>query len=223
MKGYVLKLLYGNAFRAPAFLELYSSAGGNTDLDPETIDNYEIGFGAEFTHNFNSRITLYHRERKDLIIPSSDTAPWDWVNQGSSRDQGFELEMRYDFERGTYIAGNYNFRDWKTGEPPAPKHSGKVMANIRLSRFLNFYADCQFTDEWHRWVSGDDRDKMSGYGIVNATLITKKFLKGYEGLELRGSVYNLFDKDYTTFTGPDIPNDLPMPGINYLLEIKYAF
>ena len=41
---------------------------------------------------------------------------------------------------------------------------------------------------------------MSGYGIVNVTLIAKKFLKGYEGLELRGSVYNLFNKDYDTYS-----------------------
>ena len=27
-------------------------------------------------------------------------------------------------------------------------------------------------------------------------LIAKKFLKVYEGFEMRGSVYNLFDKDY---------------------------
>ena len=34
-KGYDLKLLYGSAFRAPSFVELYDSLMGDPDLDPE--------------------------------------------------------------------------------------------------------------------------------------------------------------------------------------------
>ena len=58
---------------------------------------------------------------------------------------------------------------------------------------------------------------------VNATLITKEFLEGYEGLELRGSVYNLFDKDYTSPTDPMLPNDTPWPGRSFIIELKYKF
>ena len=97
------------------------------------------------------------------------------------------------------------------------------MANIRLSRYLNFYADCRFQDAYKRYFPGDTRDDVSGYGIVNATLIAKKFLKGYEGLELRGSVYNLLDKEYSQSKSPDLPNDWPMPDRHYLLELRYTF
>ena len=70
----------------------------------------------------------------------------------------------------------------------------------------------------------DKRDDMSGYAIVNTTLIAKKFLKGYENLELRGSVYNLFDKDYASPLGKmQLPEDTPMPGRNFLVEVKYKF
>jgi len=41
IKGYDLKLLYGHAFRAPSFWEIGFSAPG-IELDPETIDTYEI-------------------------------------------------------------------------------------------------------------------------------------------------------------------------------------
>jgi len=64
---------------------------------------------------------------------------------------------------------------------------------------------------------------MSGYAVVNTTLIAKKFLKGYENLEMRGSIYNLFDKDYTTPEPPRIPGDMPQPGRNYLVEVTYKF
>jgi outer membrane cobalamin receptor len=221
MKGYDVKLLYGNAFLAPSFNEVYEPSNGNPGLDPETIDTYEISFGAEFTDNFESRMTFYHREGKDLITQLSSTIPFIYVNEGSPRDQGLELEMRYDFGRGTYLAGNYNYQDWKTGNK-AKYHYRKIMANIRLSRYLNFYADCQLKSKSERALE-DTRDDLSGYGIVNATLMAKNFLKGYENLELRGSVYNLLNKQYKYYTSPEIPNDMPAPGINFLLEMKYSF
>jgi outer membrane receptor protein involved in Fe transport len=63
---------------------------------------------------------------------------------------------------------------------------------------------------------------MSGYGIINATLIAKKFLNGYEGLESQGSVYNLFNKDYKSPTDKgQLPNDTPRPGRNFIVEVKY--
>jgi outer membrane receptor protein involved in Fe transport len=68
-------------------------------------------------------------------------------------------------------------------------------------------------------LSGD----YSSFTLVNATLIAKKFLKGYEGLELRGSVYNLFDEDWSIYMGESVPYGWPQPGINFLLEIKYIF
>ncbi|GAG17543.1 unnamed protein product, partial [marine sediment metagenome] len=152
-----------------------------------------------------------------------------YENGPNGRDQGLELELNYDFGRGTYLALNYAyyrpisphtaFRNW-----PAPRHIGNVMANIRFSRHLNFYAQCHVEDGFRRDV-GDPRDDPSGYATVDATLIAKKFLKGYEGLELRGSVYNLFDKDYTSpFGDPTtMPTDIPRAGRSFIIELKYKF
>jgi iron complex outermembrane receptor protein len=224
-KGYDLKLLYGHAFRAPSFGELYYGWAGNPNLDAETVDTYEVSLGAEFTPSLSSRVTFYHLEGEDNIVPLI----FGFTNYGKSRLQGVELEAKYDVGRGTYLAMNYTYRrimsphtirriDW-----PTPRHLGNVMANIRLSKYLNFYASCHIEDGFRR-DRGDPRDDMSGYAIVNTTLIAKKFLKGYEGLELRGSIYNLFDKDYTSPYYPTLlPGDLPRPGRNFLVEVKYKF
>ena len=80
-----------------------------------------------------------------------------------------------------------------------------------------------FCDGGERSDPEETRDDPSGHALVFATLIAKKFLKGYEPLELRASVSNLLDKDWSSPEPPGLPNDLPMPGINYLLEIKYTF
>jgi iron complex outermembrane receptor protein len=222
-KGYDLKLLYGHAFRAPSFLELYNIRFANPDLDPETIDSYEISLGADFTPSLTSRVTFFHNEGKDNVVAVSGAAQ----NENKTRSQGVEVEARYDFPRGTYLAMNYTYvrsisphvtiRNWWS-----PRHLGNVMANIRLSRYLNFYADCHIEDGFRRDI-GDSRNNMAGYAVVNTTLIARNFLKEYGGLELRGSIYNLFDKDYTSPEYPEIPNDMPQPGRNFIVEVKYKF
>jgi outer membrane receptor protein involved in Fe transport len=213
----------------PSLYELYNISIGNPDLDLEEREILELSLGAEFTSSFNVRLTLYHGEAKNLISQSM-LQPNNYINYEKGRKQGFEVEVKYDFGRGTYLSGTYSYQGIGTLDAPtgkaqswaSPRHMGDIMANVRLSRYFNFNADCYFAEGFERQY-GDSRDDMSGYAIVNATLIAKKFLKGYEGLELRGSVYNLFDKDYTSPQDPRLPNDLPMPGINFLLEIKYGF
>ena len=86
---------------------------------------------------------------------------------------------------------------------------------------MNFCADCNHLDSLNR-APEDPRDDPSSLTLVNATLIAKKFLKRFEDLELWGSVYNLFDKDWSLPLSKEmhVPNDFPIPGINYLLDIK---
>jgi iron complex outermembrane receptor protein len=225
IKGYNLKLLYGHAFRAPSFQELYDQLLGDPDLDPETIDTYEVSLGAEFTPSLSSRITWFRSRIKDAIGQTFEQGP-DWQryrNFDTQRSEGLEVEMRYDFGRGTYLTANYTYQLFKKRALyMIPRYMGNVMANIRLSKYLNFYTSCHFEDGFRR-NRGDPRDDMSGYGIVDTTLIAKKFLKGYEGLEVRGSVYNLFDKDYTSPFSQQIPNDIPRPGRSFLVGVRYKF
>ena len=101
------------------------------------------------------------------------------------------------------------------------------MGNVRLSRHFNLYADCLFEDGFSRATLDppDPRDDMSGYAVVNTTLIAKNLFGEYKGLELRLSVYNLLDKDYTNtwLYWRQIPHDIPRPDRNYLVEVKYRF
>jgi outer membrane receptor protein involved in Fe transport len=132
------------------------------------------------------------------------------------------VEAKYDFGKGTYISGYYEYLSERSG-PGFSMYRAYLMANVRLSRHLNFNADCEHVGGLNSWGPGDLRDDTSSSTLVNATLIVKKFLKGYEGLELRGSVYNLFDEDWSNYVSDLVPYGWPQPEINFLLEIKYIF
>ena len=141
-KGYDLKLLYGHAFRAPSFYELYDVYNGSPDLDPETIDTYQLSLGAQLTSVLNSRITWFRNNIKDSIFLKTEFEFPGFlhnINRDKIRTEGLELEMQYDLGRGSYLALNYRYMIHlkRAQEAFIPRHIGNIMANIRLSRSIS--------------------------------------------------------------------------------------
>ena len=230
-ENYNTKFQYGKAFRAPNFFELYQPATGNPDLKNQTSETLELTFGADF-HPFSGQVTPFCSRGKDSIFMSQDSSGgfprYKWINSDTIEKIGVELQMKYDFGRGTYLGVNYTQFSIDTGDTGAdiwmePTRLGTLTGNVRLNKYLNLNAQLFYKGGWHR-EQGDPREDMSDYVTANATLIAKNFLKELKGLEFRGSVYNLFNKDYTSPTAAgELPGDMPLPGINFMLELRYAF
>jgi iron complex outermembrane receptor protein len=224
-----VKLLYGRAFRAPTYQELYTKKNpamtGNPDLNPEKVDTYEISLGAMLSDRLNARITGFRNDAKDNITLVSVGDIFVFDNSEELRFQGVETEIKYDFGKGSYLAMNYTYQDAEnldTNERPynIPKHKGNITANIALGAYVNFHTGFHFQRDFKRQAD-DAREDNPGFGIVNAALTAKNFFKG---LEVRGAVYNLLDKEYASPTGgSSLPDDFPMPGRSFLLELQYQF
>jgi len=70
-------------------------------------------------------------------------------------------------------------------------------------------------------VLGDTRPSLKEYTLVNVTLRRSHI---NDNFELAASVHNLFDADARE-PSPNpglIPNDLPLPGRNFYIEIRYT-
>ena len=239
-QNYYAKFLYGNEFRAPTFEELYDPQFGNPDLKPQTKDTYELSFGVKLQPSFSAQVTGFYFERKNLIGVDPFGDPGSLIiNVGDATGEGVELQMKYDFGRGTYLSMNYTYmndlsmnytyvNEYIPNPDPilwmSPKQLGTFTANIRLNKYFNLNAYLLYRGDWNRSES-DPRDDSGDYAIVNATLIARNFLKELKGLEARAVVKNLFNKDYTSPTDEYdlLPDDLPMPGINFFLELRYTF
>ncbi|MFW5641100.1 MAG: TonB-dependent receptor plug domain-containing protein, partial [Thermodesulfobacteriota bacterium] len=118
LEEYDLKLLYGRAFRAPTFQELYTQNNpallGNPDLDPETVDTYEISLGAMLENGFSGRITGFWNtieDNIDLIQIDETTGNAIFGNKDDLESIGMELELRFNFDSNTYVGMNYTYQD----------------------------------------------------------------------------------------------------------------
>ncbi len=234
-QNYYAKCLYSRAFRAPTFYELYSVNSGDPDLKPATKDDYQLSFGVRFPPSFSAEVTGYYFKGEDPInlehVWIGTQTYWQYVNLDKENGKGVELRMKYDFGRGTYLSMNYTYQNlelWDAyGIPTAayrtPKQIGTLTANIRLNQYLNLNAYLLYRGDWTR-LEDDTRDDPGDYAIVNATLTARNFLKDLKGLEVRAAVKNLLNKDYVSPQNSIyLPDDMPMPGINFFLELRYTF
>jgi iron complex outermembrane receptor protein len=233
-KNTSLKLLYGSAFRAPYFDELYYFKnpvyGGNPDLEPEEIKTYEAGLEHRFLKKHTARLNYFYNNISNLIVfgpkPADPTKPRVYENKGSAEVQGIELELLSDFDKENYGYLNYSYQDPRDGDtderlPDVPSHRANAGINLAPWKYLNANVNISWTGKRPR-AEGDTRNDLSSSTLVDLTLIAKKF---YETLEIRGSVYNLFDEDYRD-PSPfpvQVPNDYPTNERMFLIEARYTF
>ncbi len=228
-----LKLLYGEAFRAPSFAELYiinnASFLGNTSLDPETIRTYEIELDYRWSDKIKTKINYFYNSIKDEIgfeQKTTSNEPLFFNNLGGSNVQGIEFDIRGDlsnFLKDTYVFANYSYQDAESNGdhiPDIPKHKGNIGFNVKVADYINA--------NLHTFVSGkrvraeeDTRDDSPGYAIVNLTLIAEKFFRDFK---VKASLFNILNKDYNDPSPINtIPTDIPRPGRTFFLEIGYRF
>jgi len=126
-----VKLLYNRAFRAPSWTELYAQAEaefkGNPDLEPETIDMFELDWIRKFGRTDLLTCALYYGINRDAIVRGREY----YVNGDTVYTRGVDISWRHGFEKGgeTKLAYSYfhntdpDSPDWV--ESYSPEHAVK--------------------------------------------------------------------------------------------------
>ena len=220
------KLMYGQAFRAPSYQELFAETSWslpNANLDPERSQTLELAFSFIATKNLHLNLNLYHFKQTDIIraITVTGLPKKQYQNAGDHTIQGIEVEAQWQAMKALRIVGNFSIHDQKDGELLATQEPDQD-AYLRI--------DWSFQPEWnwnlqtnwtgkHPRASSDTRPEVEDYFITDTTV---RYARS-ESWEFAASVRNLFDTDAREYTGRSIPNDLPLPERNYYAEMRYKF
>ncbi len=225
-----MKLLYGRAFRAPNFKELYdqnnSFSLGNPDLKPETIDTYEASVGYALMQSLHFEANYFYSEIDNLIDRDTRPTPPMWINKGRAVVNGAGVKLSGRYSSTNYWRVNYTYQHGEDSEtnrrlPYVPSNRATAGINHVFSRRLNANMEILWTGERSR-PEGDPRPPVAPHTLVDLTLIDKGIS---ENIEIRGSIHNLFDRRYKD---PDtsvglIPDDFPREGMSALVEATYRF
>lgn len=225
-----LKFLYGEAFRAPNSYELYYHDGYTTtkpalDLDPETIQSYELVWEQTLSRHLRGSFSLYHNVISDLIAYTED--PHDGLlvfeNSGDATATGAEVSLEGQWDNGLQVELSYSYQDAEddeTGERlvNAPRHMVKttLMAPIIAER-VHVGLEMQY-DGGRKTIAADDTDNFL---IMNLTLIGQDII---DGMTFSASIYNLFNKGYDFPASAEHSQDvIEQDGRIFWFKVSYLF
>ena len=218
------KFMYGQAFRAPNFQELYSETSfslPNPDLDPEESETWEFALSYTPRKDIRLGLNLYRYEQRDFIalqeVPGQTKLRYE--NTGEYDVNGLEFETWWRPTEALSVSGNYAYND-------PDDNRFRAFGSPQHQAYLR--ADWQFLPDWNwnlqsNWIGeiernpGDTRPDIDDYCVIDSTL--RYF--GIKDWEFALSVRNLFDEGARSFTSSRIPNDLPLPERSFYLEARY--
>lgn len=233
-----LRGFYKRIFRMPTLNDLYYTLIGNTRLNPEYTDQYNVGmtYGRSFAHGFLRRIegqadAYYNRvEDKIVAIPTANAFRWTMLNLGEVRIKGVDVavqavgQIRKDFT--VQIRLNYTWQqaqdvtdrasEFYGGQIPyIPWHSGSAALNLGWRRWELNYSFI-YTGERYTSQANIPENYLLPWYTSDLALAHQLPLKKGD-LRLVLEVNNLFNQQY------EVVLCYPMPGINFKCTAQYSF
>ncbi len=224
-----VKVLYGQAFRAPNGLELYYQDGGVTQkapdrLDPERIQSLEVTADQRIGENIFLTLSGFSYRMKELITLTTD--PDDgllvYENRDRVKSSGAEIELRRVWTSGITGRVSYGFQETRNDRTGAllsnsPKHMVKAMAVAPLHSGLRAGVDVRYTSSRLTVRRGT----AEGYVTTNLTLRETSLIPR---LDLSLTVYNLFDAAYSHPGSEEHTQEvIPQDGRNIRIKATYGF
>ncbi|TQV77502.1 TonB-dependent receptor [Aliikangiella marina] len=227
------KFLYGEAFKAPAFSQLFDATPtlsanrvrGNSSLLPTEIKTLEWQIGYNFSESLISTATLYRNETENEIFFNSTPGIQQWQNSGERESQGIELELQGKFLSFDYATVNYSYQD-TTG---VDQGAG---ANIHSPHRFNFFANQKLNNHLKLGVTlahyasptrerNDNRERLKAKTLVGLNLQYQNNSNSNWQFEL--SVKNLLDEDGRDEIESSIGllDDIPIEGRKFQFTLKY--
>lgn len=232
------KAMYGRAFRAPSFRELYINnnqlLAGNPDLEAEQIETAELAFNWRALDRLNLSLNLYRFTTHDTIQVAvhPDNPQATLLNAGKVDGHGLEWEARWKFNRRASLIFNHAWMDLERTLPTLEDErdqqamDGSSPANqayLRLDWLVRpkWYLNTQliWLDEQPRLEALDTRPPMDPYLTMDATLRYKDLRKRRWSFAV--GVRNLFNRERHSIGPGDIGRDVPLAGRDYFAEVRY--
>ena len=202
MRGSVIKLLYGQAFRVPNSYELFYCGGNTTfacnpDLKSETNNTYEGVFEQAIGSNLKGSLSVYRYDIKNLInLTDIGGGKFQFQNLDRVRGSGIETELRSKWESVLEGYMNYTYqvaKDRTIGQKisNSPNHLAKAGLVFPLaSEAATLGIEGQYVGNRKTVQAGQT---VHAYFVANLNLALHHL---YKNLDVQASIYNLFDAGF---------------------------
>ncbi len=222
-----LKLLYGEAFRAPTLYELTYAATeqkANPDLQPERVRTFEFVGEHYFDKHWHASVSLFQNDISDLINQVTDPDGLDvYRNGGDAQTLGVEAEIEGKWDNGWLVRASYAHQATEDG-----------LTGLRLTNSPENVLKAQllaplWRDKLSLGVEGiysSSRITLAQRGtddmwLLNTTLLSHELRPN---LEISASIYNVLDRKFRFPGGPEhLQDTIEQDGRTFRLKLTYRF
>ncbi len=201
-KQTALKVLYGQAFRAPNVYELFYEDMGfsqktSPGLRPEKIKTYEVVWEQYFAKHYRFTASGYYYNIDDLITQQVD--PTDglivFMNAEPVQALGLELEVAGKWASGLEGRLSYTLQNTKDNQglvlSNSPTHLPKFNLIVPLFKDKLFTGLEVLYQSPRKTLNGG---RVGDAVIANLTLLNRNVFKGWE---FSASIYNICNQRYS--------------------------
>ena len=222
-----LKVLYGQAFRAPNVYEVYvhSSGESRSNVGPERIKTAEVVLEQYFGDRVRVAASAFSYRIKNLIsqVTDPESGLQTFVNVGRVSSNGFESEAELKTNLGLQGLFSYAYqssRDSDSGQKltNSPAHMLKLNLNGPIGIKQTFAGlEMQYLGD-RRTLANRTAESFL---ITNLTLLSEQIKNRFD---VSCSIYNLFDKKYANPGSAEHRQDvIPQDGRTFRLKFTYRF
>ncbi len=218
--------IYGKAFKAPTFNQLYFPNFGDPNLSPEKSDNVEASI--KYTgQQWNAGLTMFENKITNLIEFSGAAttgctlAGFCPVNVGKAKIQGATFEGNWNINDNLLLNGNLTVqspRNEQTDELLI-RRGNRYGAISLLHHLGDFEWGAEVTGASTRYNNSTNTKVMQGYSLVS---LTANYRISPEW-KLEARVNNIFNKNYvlayTGNTATSVPYNTA--GSNLFVSLRY--
>ena len=229
-----LRASYKDGFRVPTFNDLYYARVGNTALEPEKAQQFNIGATWSSAHRENLDISLtvdgYMNLIRDKIVATPTMFIWKMRNVGKVRMYGTDVNVNIRWKAAgfmtLYLRGNYSYqyaadmtdptsKNWKHQIPYTPRHTGNAIISS-VTKWITATYTLNAVGQRHALAQNLPTNVISGYCDHTISLSHTLSLEKIR-LDFSLEAINLAGNNY------EVIRYYPMPGRNYRLTMKISY
>ena len=230
-----LKLMYGEAFRAPSFRELYKQSSGtpllgDPNLNAEDVRTWQAALEWHHDPDLSLSVSTYWNEYNNTIFTEEGASLKTFVNGDDSRSRGIDLEGKFrlppELPDITFIGSlSYIDAEQDNGDESPGVASWLATAgfNWRFAQFCTLNMNCRYVGETPL-EKDDTRNDVDDYILTDVAVTIEDGFGRFIGLDAGISIHNLFDVHYAypELTGK-LPDNFERSGISAEVWLKYSF
>ena len=223
---------YSRSFRYPVLDEIFSFFTNtiNTDLKPQTSDDYELGVRHYFTKQLFASLNIFRIDTRDEILFN----PITFLNMnldGKTRRDGVEVALTktfdwatlsgtYAFTKATIESGQFKGKDF----PNVPQHQFTFNTLFTLPYGFSLAVNGVYVGE-RPFISdfSNDFQDQKDYLVINTKLMYQ-----WKHLSTFLTINNITDETYAEYGGISTfpiteTGFFPSPKINFLVGVSGRF